>query len=178
MKRVLFVFLLTVLLCAVLPCGAQISKVDPILIDTPNPWVFECTEDLVLEMLVEPRIDYETADRLADDYFLFLTVEFLYLQERPWNGLDRNCFVLKHTDKDGTERTFPLNFMMTASMSMRNSWHTMSDPLTYPSLRKLELVFDVDTIDHEGWSLIFRPAERGGEPVCELEIPMGYHWWE
>ena len=172
MKKLLFVFLLSLLICTALPCAAQISKVDPILLATPNPWVYECTDELVLELLVAPVIEYSTGGKDAENYFFFFTVEFLYLQDRPWNGLDKNSFMLKHTGSDGSAEIIPLNYMMTSMMSLKNHWKTMADPLQLGSLIKLELVFDVDTMDQNGWSLLMRPAERGSYPVCEMEIPL------
>ena len=172
MKKLLFIFLLLLLLCAALPCGAQISKVDPILLTTPNPWVFECTDDLVLELLVQPTIDTNTGGRYAENYFLFLTVEFLYLQEIPWNGLDKSSFVLKHTDTAGKVVTHPLNYMMTSMMSLKNNWDTLSFQLVHPTLLKINLVFDIPSIEENGWSLLFRPAQRGSSPECEVEIPL------
>ena len=177
MKRYLFLFLLMAVLTAVLPCAGQISKVDPILLTTPNPRVFECTEELVLELLVEPRIEYTLGGRDAKNYFLYLTVEFLYLQDFPWNGLDKNSFHLKHVDSAGQEQLIPLDYMMTAMMSMKNGWRTMADQLDFPSLLKFVLVFDVETMDREGWSLVFQPAQRGSEPSCTTEIPLQYRWW-
>ena len=67
MKKLLFVFLLSLLICTALPCAAQISKVDPILLTTPNPWVYECTDELVLELLVAPEIEYSTGGRDAEN---------------------------------------------------------------------------------------------------------------
>ena len=145
MKKLLFMILLTLLLFTALPCGAQISKVDPILLTTPNPWVYECTDELVLELLVAPVIEYSTGGKDAENYFFFFTVEFLYLQDRPWNGLDKNSFMLKHTGSDGSAEIIPLNYMMTSMMSLKNHWKTMADPLQLGSLIKLELVFEVDT---------------------------------
>ena len=172
MKKLLFIFLFALLLCAALPCCAQISKVDPILITTPNPWVYECTEDLVLELLVQPTIDRTTGGRYADNFFLFLTVEFLYLRESPWNGLDKSSFVLKYTGPDGAVVTYPLNYMMTSMLSMKNNWDTLSFQLAIPTLLKINLVFDIPAIEKNGWSLLFRPAQRGGSPECEVEVPL------
>ena len=177
MKRYL-PFMVILILATVLPTTAQVPQVDPILIDKPNRYVYECTEDLVLELLVQPVIDYAMGGRHAKNYFLYLTVEFLYLQDIPWNGLHKNSFWIKHTDSDGQIQEFPLNYMMTAMMSMKNGWQTMADQLEFPSLVKLVLVFDVDTMDHNGWSLMFRPAQRSGDPVCEVEVPLVYQaWW-
>lgn len=172
MKKLLFMILLPLLLCAALPCGAQISKVDPILLTTPNPWVYECTEDLVLELLVQPTIDRTTGGRYAENYYLFMTVEFLYLKEFPWNGMDKSSFVLKHTDPAGEVVTYPLNYMMTSMLAMKNNWDTLSFQLAMPTLLKINLVFDIPEIDENGWSLLFRPAQRGGNAECEVEIPL------
>ena len=171
MKKLLFIILLSLLFCTV-PCAAQISKVDPILLNTPNPWVYECTDELVLELLVAPTIEFSTGGRQAKNYFFFFTVEFLYLQDQPWNGLDKSSFQLKHISEDGSTETIPLNYMMTSMSGLKNRWKTMADPLQLGSLIKLELVFDVDTLDQNGWSLLFRPAERGSSPACEIEIPL------
>lgn len=169
---------LILIFMAVLPCAAQVPAVDPILIDKPNRYVYECTEDLVLELMVQPVIEYAISGKRAKDYFLYLTVEFLYLQDIPWNGLHRNSFWIKHTDSQGQAQEYPLNYMMTAMMSMKNGWQTMADPLEFPSLVKFVLVFDVDSMDHNGWSLMFRPAQRSGDPVCEVEVPLVYQgWW-
>ena len=169
---------LILIFMAVLPCAAQVPAVDPILIDKPNRYVYECTEELVLELMVQPVIEYAISGKRAKDYFLYLTVEFLYLQDIPWNGLHRNSFWIKHTDSQGQAQEYPLNYMMTAMMSMKNGWQTMADPLEFPSLVKFVLVFDVDTMDHNGWSLMFRPAQRSGDPVCEVEVPLVYQgWW-
>ena len=169
MKRVWGLLLLMALLGAALPCGAQISKVDPILLKTPNPWVYECTEELVLELLVAPEITYSTGGRDAENYFFYLTVEFLYLQDWPWNGLDKSSFQLRH---DASGEIIPLNYMMTSMLGIKNHWKTMADPLELGSLIKLDLVFDVDVTDETGWTLLFRPAARGDEPSCEVEIPL------
>lgn len=173
MRRILlFCLILIPVFLAALPCAA--ADIDPILIDKPNPRVYECTEDLVIELLVDPIIEYSAGGKIAKDCFLFMTVEFLYLQERNWNGLDKNSFFLLHTDPSGMEEIIPLNYMMTSMMTMKNGWKTMSDQLEFGSLEKMILVFDVDTTNTTGWTLIFRPAERGGNPACEIEIPLRY----
>ena len=169
MKKGLIFFLLVILFCAVVPCGAQISKVDPILLKTPNPFVYECTEELVLELLVAPKITYSTGGHDAENYFFYLTVEFLYLQDWPWNGLDKSSFQLRH---DESGEIIPLNYMMTSMLSIKNHWKTMADQFQLGTLIKLTMVFDVNTTDETGWTLLFRPAERGDEPSCEIEIPL------
>lgn len=170
MRKVLFSLLLGVLaFAAVFPCAAD---VDPILLDQPNSRVFECSEDLFFEVLTDPVIDSSTGGRLAENYFLFLKAEFLFLEETPWNGLDKNSFMLKHTAADGAEERYPLNYMMTAMLGMKNGWKTLSDQLSFASLLSLNLVFDVPVKTRQGWTLVFRPAERGGKPACEVEIPL------
>ena len=167
-KHLLLVIFLTLL--AVIPAAG--ADVDPILIDKPNFLVHECSKDLFFEVLVDPVIDYNTGDRNAEDLFFFLTAELLYLRDEPWNGLDKNSFVLKRTLSDGTEELYPLNYMMTMMFSMKNGWKTLSDDLAFPRLLKMVLVFDVKTQDRKGWSLIVSPAERGGEAECEIEVPL------
>ena len=62
--------------------------------------------------------------------------------------------------------------MMTMMLSLKNGWKTFSDELAFPLLLKMTLVFDVKTLDKKGWTLIVAPAERGGEAVCEIEVPL------
>ena len=169
LKKIWIAFLLLMLFAAIPAAGAD---VDPILIDKPNFLVEECSEDLFFEVLVDPVIAYTTGGRDAKDLFFFLTAELLYLQDKPWNGLDKGSFVLKRTNADGTEERYPLNYMMTMMFSLKNGWRSLSNTLAFPELRKMILVFDVKTQDRKGWSLIVAPAERGKEPACEIEIPL------
>lgn len=169
MKKILFFFILIPLFMLVLPCFAD---VDPILIKKPNPWVYECTEELVIEMLVEPIIVDSTGNVIADDYFFVFTVEFLYLQDNPWNGIDKDSFLLKHETGDGRVEVIPLNYMMTSMLGIKNGWKTLADQYELGTIVKMNLVFDVKTNDKNGWTLIFRPAERGGTASCELNIPL------
>lgn len=169
MKKVLLFFILIALFLTALPCFAD---VDPILIKRPNPGVYECTEELVIEMLVEPIIVYSTGNVIADNYFFVLTIEFLYLQDYPWNGLDKSSFLLRHQTIDGREEIIPLNYMMTSNLAIKNGWKTMADKYVLGTLVKMNLVFDVKTNDKSGWTLIFRPAERGDDPSCEVNIPL------
>lgn len=161
-------------LIAVLAVGFPAAgvDVDPILIDKPNFLVQECNKELFFEVLVDPVIDYNTGGRQAEDQFFFLTAELLYLRDEPWNGLDKDSFVLKHTLSNGKEEFYPLNYMMTMMLSLKNGWKTFSDELAFPLLLKMTLVFDVKTLDKKGWTLIVAPAERGGEAVCEIEVPL------
>ncbi len=169
--KLLTAFCLTVtLLLFVLPCSS--ADVDPILIDKPSPYVYECGENLFLEVLVAPIMDYATGGRRAKENFFFLTVEVLFLENTPWNGMDKSSFVLKHTDPSGVSETYPLNYMMTMMMGMKSGWKTLADRLKFGTLFSLYLVFDIPLSDKQGWSLVFQPAQRGGRPVCETEVPL------
>lgn len=163
------IFLILVLISFIPASGVD---VDPILIDKPNFLVQECSEELFFEVLVDPIIAYNTGGRKAEDLFFFLTAELLYLRDDPWKGLDKGSFTLKRTLSDGTEEYYPLNYMMTMMLSLKNGWKTLSDELAFPRLLKMTLVFDVKTLDKKGWSLIVAPAERGGEAACEIEVPL------
>ena len=170
LKKSYIMLIMLIVFAAGFPAAA--ADVDPILIDKPNFLVEECNQDLFFEVLVDPVIDYNTGGRKAEDLFFFLTAELLYLREEPWKGLDKSSFVLKRTLADGTEEYYPLNFMMTNMLSLKNGWKTFSDELAFPRLLVMTLVFDVKTLDKKGWSLIVAPAERGGEAACEIEIPL------
>ncbi len=148
------------------------ADIDPILLDKPDPRVFECNEDLFFEVLVDPVIEWSVGGRQAKVVYFYLTAEFLFLEDAPWKGLDKSSFELRHLNDDGTVETYPLNYMMTVMQAMKNGWLTLSDTLSFATLMKLNLVFDVDILKKDGWSLIFRPAERGGSAVCEVEIPL------
>ncbi|MBR6090190.1 MAG: hypothetical protein IKP86_09675 [Anaerolineaceae bacterium] len=169
MKKVLLFFILIPLFSLVLPCFAE---VDPILIKKPNPYVHECTEELVIETLGDPIIVDSTGNVIADNYFFVLKIEFLYLQDWPWDGLDKSSFLLRHVHNDGSEEIIPLNYMMTSMLGIKNGWKTMADQYELGTLVKMNLVFDVNTNEKNGWSLVFRPAERGDAPSCELNIPL------
>ena len=57
--------------------------------------------------------------------------------------------------------------------NLKNGWNTLSDPLFFTSLSTINLVFDVVPTAKEGWTLLFRPTERGKDsPYCEVEIPL------
>ena len=171
MKKSLITLLaIFMILTVFMTCSAV--DIDPILLDKPSYLVHECNEDLFFEVLVDPVIDYMTCGRHAKDQFLIMTGEFLYLGEGTWHGLDKNSFELKHIRQDGTEEFFQLNYVMTVMAAMKNGWLTLSDSLPFATLIKLNLIFDVNTLDKKGWTLIFRPAERGGEAACEIEIPL------
>lgn len=170
MKRkseLLFFVFMVLLIC--IPCSADI---DPILVDKPHATVFECSPDMFIEVPGSARISYILGDRKAEKYFLYVKTEVLYLEEGIWDGIDKSSFVMRHKKSDGSERDYSLNYMMTARESLINEWPTMSDQLFFGWLLPLNLVFNVPEMDKDGWSLVFRPAERGGDAVCEVEVPI------
>ena len=171
-KKSELLFAVLILLCSFLPCAADI---DPILVDKPYPTVFECSPDMFIEVPGIAYISYNLGDRAAEKYFLYFKAEVLYLEEEIWDGIDKSSFLLKHTTSEGSVTQYALNYMMTARESLINEWPTMSDPLFFGWLLPLNLVFDVPKMEKDGWSLIFRPAERGGNAVCEIEIPIEVH---
>jgi len=164
--------MLLVLLMTALFSAGSAADIDPILIDKPSVFVYECSENLFFEVLVDPIIEYNTGGRHAENEFFILTAEFLYLEEKSWDGLDKNSFELRHVLPDGTEEVCPLNYMITSMLALKNGWLTFSDTLSFGSLLKMTLVFDINTLDRSGWTLVFHPAERGGQAVCEVEIPL------
>lgn len=171
MKKKTFIVLFILIIFAGLR-AAFAADIDPILLDKPSPYVLECSENLFFEVLTDPIIEYNTGGRKAKELFLFFNAEFLFLEDAPWSGLDKNSFELVHIRQDGEEERFQLNYMMTSMMALKNGWLTFSDTLFFGTLLPLNLVFDVNTLDKSGWRLIFRPAERGGTPACEIEIPL------
>ncbi len=169
MKKKMMLLALIAAIAVFLPAAA--ADIDPILIDKPSYLVHECGENLFFEVLVDPVIDYVTGGRHAKDRYFVFTAELLFLEDLPWNGIDKGSFVLRHTDGE-EEELYPLDYMMTMMMGLKNGWHTISDTLIFGTLLKMTLVFDVKTPDRDGWSLLLQPAERGGSPVCEIEIPL------
>lgn len=158
-----------ILLCNQL---AFARDIDPILLDKPSPIVHECSENMYIEVPRNAWISYNLGDVHAENYFFIVKTEVLYLEEGIWDGIDESSFILKHTDADGEEELFTLNYMATARESLINEWATMSEPLFFGWLLPINLVFDVTVNNNKDWSLIFRPSERGGAPVCEIEIPL------
>ena len=148
------------------------EDVDPILIDKPSEYVFECGDNIFFEIISNVVIDKTASGRYTDDYYLTFSAEILFLEDEPWKGIDKESFVLRFVDAEGNGSEYPLNYMMTNMAGMKNSWNTFSDTLKFAELRKVSLIFDVNRTEKRGWSLLFRPAERGGEAVCELEIPL------
>lgn len=148
------------------------AEIDPILVDKPDPNVFECGENMFIEIPSSAYISYAADKSENADYYLFLHAKILYLEEKEWDGIDKSSFIVRHQGKDGTAESFPLNYMMTARESLVNEWPTMSYPVIFGWLLPLNLIFDVPTMEKDGWTLVFQPAERGGNAVCEVEIPI------
>lgn len=148
------------------------AQIDPILLDEPNDKVFQCGELLFIELPEPAQINYSVAGRSGNAYFIFFKTEVLFLEETGWNGLDKSSFVLVQTDEEGTETSYPLDLVVTSLASLQFGWKSLSAPLYHTSLTKYILAFDVPTADTKNWSLLFRPAERGGQAYCEIQIPV------
>ena len=167
---IVFIFILLVL-AAVLPVSSQ-SAIDPILINKPHEKVFGCKNDIFLEITQKEIISKVASGRTAPDYFILFSVEVLYLREESWNGIDRSSFVLRHTDKDGKQTEYPLNYAISMISNLKVTWPLFSESLDFTDLRHTNLVFNVPYV-LDGWSLIFRPTERGaGTPFCEIIVPL------
>ena len=161
---------LIIMITAAVPCSADI---DPILLDEPHDAVFGCRNDIFIEFLSEPVISPTVSGRRAVDNYLFFRIEMLFLAERSWNGIDKSSFSVKHTGADGTQQEFPLDYAASTIMNLRQNLKTISDTISVASLSYYILVFDVNIIDREGWSFVFRPAERGSRDIyCEIEVPL------
>ena len=175
MKKHFLVFLsllLSLMFALTLSAAAQ-QYIDPILLDKPDPNVYQCGEDLFLEKLGEATIGRVLGGNMAKEQFFFFRAELLYLREAPWNGIAKESFVLKQITSDGKEVLYPLNYMMTVKFGMQNTWKTISNQMTFATLMDLMLVFDVPyNVKAQSLSMIFRPSERDGEPVCEVEVPL------
>ncbi len=170
MKRILFLLLCTVFLLTAIPCLAEI---DPILLDEPNERVFGCNNDIFIELLENPAISNSTSGRIAANNYLYFKTKILFLVNTKWNALDKQSFSLKFIDEDGDESFYQLDYAMTMLTNVKNGWNTLSDPLSFPSLSTINLVFDVIPTAKESWTLLFRPTNRGNEtPYCEVEIPL------
>ena len=172
MKKCLPVlFFIAVILLSVISCGA--ADIDPILLNQPNDNVFGCKNDVFIELTSQPTIGKVASGRSTKNNFIVLQAEILFLIENTWNGLDKNSFAVKHTDSDGNEEVFPLNYAISMMANQKVSWYTFSEPFKFTDLRHTNLVFEVTLNTTEGWALIFIPTERGSESsYCNIEIPL------
>ena len=161
---------LIILMSAAAPCSAVI---DPILLDEPNDAVFGCLNDIFIEFLTEPVLTTTFSGRRAAGNYLFFRMEMLFLANDMWEGIDKNSFSVKHTDKNGWEEEYPLDYAATTLTNLKQDLKLLSDQITLPSLFSYVLVFDVPTADKDGWTFLFRPMERGShESYCEIEVPL------
>ena len=170
-KYALMLMLLVIILSAAVSCAS--AEIDPILLDEPNEKVFSCKNDIFFELLDPPSISKVASGRNASDYFMVLRAEILFLVDGHWEGIDRNSFLLKWTDPDGKETLFPLNYAISMMSNQKVAWYTFSEPYDFTDLRKTNLVFDVTPYTFDGWTLVFRPTERGSDTAyCEINIPL------
>ena len=170
-KCLLVIFFLTVILSSSLLCSA--ANVDPILLNEPNENVFGCKNDVFIELVSQPTIGKVASGRSTQNYYIVIHAEILFLIENTWNGLDKTSFAVKHTDPDGNEELFPLNYAISMMANQKVSWFTFSEPYKFTDLRHTNLIFEVTSGSTEGWTLIFLPTERGANsPYCDIEIPL------
>lgn len=149
------------------------QRTDPILLDEANDAVFSCKNDIFIEVSQQAAIGKQTANRTAEDQYLFLTVKILYLADEPMQGLDRTCFSVQHTAEDGSRTEYPLNFAVSMISNRIKGNINMAKTLKLPAFWTLDLVFNVDTLDKNNWTLVFTPMERGGnEAYCQIDVPL------
>ena len=166
------IFFLSVFLMLTLPSMAQL-KIDPILLDEPNEAIFDCKNDIFIEVSTQPMIGKQTANRTAEDQYLYMTVKILYLADQPMQGLDRTSFSLLHAAEDGSETEYPLNFAVSMISNRIKGNINMAKLLKLPAFWTQDLVFNVDTLDKSNWTLVFTPMERGGEEAyCRIDVPL------
>lgn len=169
MKYAAFLSLLMVLLLTI----PVLADIDPILIDAPHENVFGCKNDIFIELMEKPSIGKSTSGRTAVDNYLYFKTEILFLANDKWDGIDKSSFAVRRVDEDGNTEDYPLDFAITTLTNLKNGWNLLSDGLYFTSLSTINLVFDVIPTAKDGWSLIFRPTERGARsPYCEIEIPL------
>lgn len=170
MKRVLCL-MIVVFLMVIIPCTG--ADVDPILLNEPNPNVFGCRNDIFIELTRQPMLSKVASGRMASGYYIVLRAEILFLVENEWIGIDKSSFMMKHTNEDGTQRLFPLDYAGSMIANLKDSLKTFADHYKFADLKHTNLFFDVEPYTQTGWSLVFRPTERGGKtPYCEVEIPI------
>lgn len=172
-KRILRTLIfLSVFLILCIPAMAQL-KTDPILLDEENEAIFECKNDIFIEVSTQASIGKQTANRTAEDQYLFLTVKILYLAKQPMQGLDRSSFSLVHINEDGSRVEYPLNFAVSMIANRIKGNINMAKTLKLPAFWTQDLVFNVDTLDKNNWTLVFTPTERGKkEAYCQIDVPL------
>ena len=163
---------LGIFLMLTIPACAQL-KIDPILQEGTGEGIYDCKNDIFIEVSTPPMIGKQTASRTAEDQYLYMTVKILYLAEEKMEGLDRTSFKIIHNAEDGSTTEYPLNFAVTMIGNRIKGNTNMAKTLKLPTYRTLDLVFNVDTIDKNNWTLVFCPMERGGEePYCKIDVPL------
>lgn len=168
--RLLIPILFFLLFVCLSPCCAQ---VDPILIDHPHPNVFDCNNDIFIEFNTNPSMIQSTSGKVAKGSFILFDTKILFLVDTTWDGIDKSSFTVIRTAEDGSRESYPIDYVTSMMLNLRHSQKTFSDPMKYTSLTSYFLIFDVDSYKRDGWSLLFRPTERGsGTPYCEVEIPL------
>ena len=161
---------LIILITAAAPCAAYI---DPILLNEPNDAVFGCKNDIFIEFMNSPVITASLGGRRAADNYLFFQIEMLFLVDDTWNGIDKTSFTVRHTGPDGTQEEFPLAYAARMITNLKQNMRILSDKIAFTSLYNYILVFNVTSTDREGWTLLFRPSERGDrDSYCEIEVPL------
>lgn len=170
-KQIILLMLLAVTLFSMLPCEA--ADVDPILVYAPNEKVIGCKNDIFLELTQNPTLSKVASGRTAKNYFIYFTAEILFLLENSWAGIDKDSFILTHTDAEGNVETYTLNYAVTMIANLKNGWHIFGDTYHFTDLRRTYLIFDVVPYTYDGWTFVFRPTERGAEKYyCKVEIPL------
>ncbi|MBQ4512329.1 MAG: hypothetical protein II969_05010 [Anaerolineaceae bacterium] len=173
MKNKLKTFLLLYLFL-LFPCGVSAQKnLDPILVDQPSPYVFECKNDIFLEISTQAVVGNVVAQRVAKFTYMSMTVKVLYLAEQEMQGLDKESFTLVHTSEDGSKTKYPMNFAISMIATRNKANHvSFGQTLKLPTYWTFDLVFDIDTLDKKNWELVFTPMPRGGgEAYCEIVVP-------
>ncbi len=146
---------------------------DPILFDMPSDKVYDCRNDIFIEIIEDPMIGRNISNRTAEDNFLYLTVRFLYLAEPEMAGFDKTSFTVRHISEENIQTSYPLNFMVTMLTNRMKSNAKLTGRLRLPTYGTLTLVFDVDTTNKNNWELVFTPTERGSSvSYCEIDVPL------
>lgn len=171
-KTIKMLFFLLFLFVIVTPVFAQL-KLDPILLDEENENIYNCKNDIFIEVSSQTAIGKQFAGRTAEDQYLYMTVKILYLAEQKMEGLDRKSFNLFHLDEEGNERIYPLNFAVTMMSNRIKQNINIAKTLKLPAYWTLDLVFNVDTTNKDNWILKFTPMDRGTENIyCQIDVPL------
>lgn len=175
MKRISFLLLVILSLCFTAFPSAADDYVDPILVNAPHPDVYGCENNIFIKLTAIPTLGKTASTRYTANYFIELKAEILFLLEDPWDGIEKTSFTLKHTDADGKETLYPLNYAISMMSNLKNSWFTFDEPYEFADLRLTSLIFEVIPYTFDGWTFVFSPTPRGsGEAYCKIEIPLAF----